>query len=1409
MAFQSTCLLMFLWFGGSTWFGQAVVSPGETGGIISESTAEAGGKIDPAVAAPADTNVAGTREVTGACCLPDNSCSEMSEADCAAAGAYLGDNTFCEGDALAACFPMACCVDRCVSDLSQSCDQQTDEPCAGYRGCRKTCVQMNRPLCEEEGGRWLGVGDNPVPSCAATPCSQGSCCYPTECRSGVPEVACEEGGGEYHPYVTCLDSPCGGACCMPDGTCESASGSWCDANGGNYQGDGSSCDTMACPAPVDCSQREDCDGDPPRGNEQISGVYHSSGERVEEVEDLYIPGRGLDFVLRRTYRSRAETQTVQGNNWDMSYNMRVAIEGGSELTFYAGDHRRDVFQLNHVKDWYERNEYFAIIVHETNGTFVMHHDDGDLWTFAPLNGSPTTGKIIAMADRHGNEMTFTYDPATGRLVSVLDTLGRQITFAYNGNGFLQSVTDFLGRQVQYEYYPDGHASGSYGDLAAVISPTVTGTPTGNDFPIGKIVGYTYSTGFADDRLNHNLISIFDGKGQEYSITTYDNDTGSSSVDRVIQENLDGDIISYVYIPQTPDYTNGLASTLTIINDRMGNVEHQYFDAGHRMTLRREYTGRADPTLPTTLTDNRPGIRLRDTDLSYYDTWNVWNAHSQAPYTRHSEGSSVLTEFDQDNENPRARGNVLSRTYEPVITDDPIVERFEYLDGFGGGRGGGSQFVTHYWDRRGNLTTHDYDPATGDRTHTTLPPVTVGVCGGGTQTIEHSWEYNSFGQLQRYVGPTGRVDTLTYHDSGPMNGYLHCVTVDADNLGLATCYEYDGAGNVTRVTDPRQHSTEYIVNELDQVVREISAEVSDGSGVYYQTDVFYDANNNLVRIDVQNIDDEGVIQPNTHFTTIFEHNALDRVTRVCEETGSYTGAIPGTPDQPSCDGLPESEFVFTEYEYNKNGQKTLVRLGEAVGGRQPNNTLRLYHDERGLPLRFVRAEGDSEQSSARIDFNVDKDPIRVITGLEGVPHVHDFSYDPYGRLTDISDPEGNTAEIVYDDNGNPTSARVYGERIEGVSGSNSLLLSRSFVYDEVDRLVRINTDFFDPEGDDIGDGLATRLFCYDEDWNLIAVEDDNGHIGQAGYDTAGRLEVITDAKGSTTTFGYDANSNVTSLTELDKSDLGESDQPFLTTYSYDNLDRLTGITDNSGSTIHEFYDSRYNLTRLVDGLDHESRYRFDGLDRLVEMIHDLDGDGADGNGDDIVIGQTWDDSSRLTARTDDAGNTTRYAFDALNRQFAVQMADGTVHQIGSGAVWPLGQAEPDLSSFTPGYDVFSRTVLRTYASGSTVALTRDLVNRLVRAEITPGPGVSDDTTVEVYRYDGLSRLVHAEDDDSVVTRTFDSLGNVVDETLTIDAGGFQTSGTRTATHDGMRNRQSIVYPGGEDHHGYVRRTRPPE
>ena len=160
---------------------------------------------------------------TGACCLPDESCSDgVSADDCAAFGGdYQGDDTSCN---------------------SVECGGGGGGPCdAGWSAdCMGTCFP------DEVFDAW--IGDGFCDDGTYIPYDYGC----TECPPGVgmflncDEFNCDSGD--------CDPSQCGdgggggtGACCLPDESCsDGVSADDCAAFGGTYQGDDSSCNSVEC-----------------------------------------------------------------------------------------------------------------------------------------------------------------------------------------------------------------------------------------------------------------------------------------------------------------------------------------------------------------------------------------------------------------------------------------------------------------------------------------------------------------------------------------------------------------------------------------------------------------------------------------------------------------------------------------------------------------------------------------------------------------------------------------------------------------------------------------------------------------------------------------------------------------------------------------------------------------------------------------------------------------------------------------------------------------------------------------------------------------------------------------------------------------------------------------------------------
>lgn len=344
---------------------------------------------------------------------------------------------------------------------------------------------------------------------------------------------------------------------------------------------------------------QDCDGE--------AELMLHSGEIQQQVTDLCLPGRGLDFVWTRTYRSRTGTDTAQGTRWTHGYDVRCATNGAA-IDVADGTGRLDTYRLQ-ADGTYTCPGFFREGAF-TGGVFRLTFADTGFWEFRPLDASPAPGKLARIQDRNGNALVLSYD-GSGRLTQVADTLDRVHTVAYTPEGRVAWVTDSTGRTVTYAYYAGGETGGSAGDLKSVTLPPVTGTPNGNDFPDGKTVTYTYTSGHADPLANHLLLTLTDALGQTVLHCDYDLDSASPAFQRCVSAQR-GTLppVCVTYLAQTPSPDNRFAALRCIVNDAEGNVTERFFDPRNRCVTEREYTGRAVVGQPVTDAVNRPAGKLR-------------------------------------------------------------------------------------------------------------------------------------------------------------------------------------------------------------------------------------------------------------------------------------------------------------------------------------------------------------------------------------------------------------------------------------------------------------------------------------------------------------------------------------------------------------------------------------------------------------------------------------------------------------------------------------------------------------------------------------------------------------------------------------------------------------------------------
>lgn len=1140
-----------------------------------------------------------------------------------------------------------------------------------------------------------------------------------------------------------------------------------------------------------------CDVDP---------VYLHSGEFYEECEDLRVKGSGLDFVWARKYRSRigpaagpatAINQSPMGNGWECSYFVQIERNlSNNTIKVRDGNTRIDVYRpvdpnpSSNTK-WRSAGKFCELV--KTGSIYEMIFEDKGKWQFYPFTSDvPETlrGRLHKIVDRNGdalaniNALTLDYDAATGCLTTITDTMGRTITIGYT-NGYVSSVDAGGGHRVDYihKVNGDGLANGNAGDLMEVKYNGL------------RTAAYTYDT-TANPQLKSNLLTITDGKNQTYLTNVYGTDATNKpgEFDRVISQTWgdSGDVINLFYdtIPIDLSAANNeddvYAVIKTTVRNRNGHVSSYEWDQSNRLIHERRYTGVAavGQSVPAANT------RVRATDPPYYDTFYEWNSDSLRTKIRRPNGDSIRYTYDSSNADYRARANVtkLEHVPGPLGSDTGTkTELFEYASGTGGGCCG-FNFVKTYTDPRNNVTRYRYDDY-GNRKIAAYDnsdpdsPVNVNKdewtyeLSGKHRLMSHTWPSNG----ESGTG-TRRVDKYFYKDG--TKDFLESVVADANGLKLVTMYDTDDWGQVTAKMDskapyqfdpltgrplpsllanPQGHDTRYQYDEHDRVVLVSSRKLRETGKTRQEKEYQYDGNGNVEHERVSNFDENGNVpsgEPADYWTD-YIYDTLNKVRFVTHRMSSNS-----------------ADNIVSEYRYDKNRNLTKYLFGEAgTGGSQANNAISYQSDERGLLFREILAEGDSNQSTTEYDYDGNENCVTARQGKPSDWNTTTWTYDGLDQVKTVVDPMGNVLQRGYDATGNLVSTRTNGQLTDVDGGTGNVRLSEaSYQYTPRNWVERIEKKHFNPQNQtNIADGSAVTVIGYNNCGRVTSTYDDSMHETSFEYDSANRLWKRTDSKGNVLQKDYDADSNVMTETSTEKSDLSVPDDVFVRTFEHDELDRLERVTDGSGNMTDYAYDSRNNLKVVTDARrtggtpGNKTRYTYDGLNRLKattrEMWSNYDGTGT--QLPSIVTQKAWDRSSRLISQTDPNGKVTAYTRDPLNRVRVTTYSDGT--------------------SLQTGYNVHGDAETVVDPNNTQITQTYDRLGRLTHRAIAPGTGVSNITTSEDFRYDGASNLIWAQNNGSLVERTFDSLGNMWSD----KQGAYTTA----RTFDNLGNMLSCSYPNG--------------
>ena len=449
-----------------------------------------------------------------------------------------------------------------------------------------------------------------------------------------------------------------------------------------------------------------------------------------------------------------------------------------------------------------------------------------------------------------------------------------------------------------------------------------------------------------------------------------------------------------------------------------------------------------------------------------------------------------------------------------------------------------------------------------------------------------------------------------------------------------------------------------------------------------------------------------------------------------------------------------------------------------------------------PQRFkYTAANDTEiviHKSSGVESIRDPNGNTLSFGVGGIVHSGGksvlFQRDGEGRITQLTDPNGNVQIYTYDANGDLT------RHIDTENNSTKFSYNHNHgllrILDPLDRPLTRNEYDSDgrlinttsPDGrlitftHNIGsrqeiitdfDGNITVLE-YDGRGNVVSATDPLGNVITNTYDLDGNQLTTTNALGETTTQTFDARRNKLTRTNP----LGET-----TTLTYDSGDRVTSNTDPLGRTTGFIYDSRGNLLTRTNA------------DGVVEHTNSVDARGnlfAQSDALGNVIQLEYDATGNQTMRTDARGNSETFSYDANGKLLTETDSRGTT----------MTTVVDSRGLFTSKTDSFGNTSEFRYTvagildtvidpAGNSVGQTIDAVGKLIdftdalgnrtdyaydlRGNLT---GVTDPLTHQkTMQYDVLDRRIKTILPDGSASRVvYDSLGRITER---IDARGNST------------------------------------
>ncbi|MFJ3539051.1 FG-GAP-like repeat-containing protein [Streptomyces sp. NPDC090109] len=668
-----------------------------------------------------------------------------------------------------------------------------------------------------------------------------------------------------------------------------------------------------------------------------------------------------------------------------------------------------------------------------------------------------------------------------------------------------------------------------------------------------------------------------------------------------------------------------------------------------------------------------------------------------------------------------------------------------------------------------------------------------------------YTYNADKRVETVTGRGGGKVTNTYDTSGR-------VVSQQDGSGKTTTFRWENQRE-SHTTDRNGGiwTDVYSGNVLMETINPFGKRVSYSYDRYLRPDSITDASGNTTKMTYDaagrmttrtspssaslteswTYDAAGNIASHTDGrgkTSTYTYDTANRVLTSTDPAGGKVFYTYTTKGAPASVTTPRGKTTL--YTYDTAGNRTAVTtpMGETTTFR---------YDAAGRITAMTDPRGNTTGADPNDYTTLYTYSAQGLlsTATDPAGHTTTYTYDPAGRLSSVKDPAGRTASFSYDTAGrlikstNPagkSESRTYDANGNPTSTTDALGNKTTYAYDKANQLISMVS----PRGNVPGANAAafTTSYGYDANGNRTTVTDPTGTVTTTGYDDLGRATSITNALNQTTRTTYDGNDNVLTTTDP----LGK-----ITRHTYTDANLLATTTDPLGKTTTYGYDLDGNRTSLTTPLGHRTTWTYDANGRMATEV-DPRGNaaGADpahftttyaydlaGNQTKVTnaLGKSttasYNAANQLVTSTDELGRTTRTDYDVLGRITKVTNPENTVTSYAYNTVGDLAtRKDPNGHTTTYSYDDAGRPTTVTDPLGRTGTVGYDPDGNLVTA--TNARGVTATSTVDAR---GSATAVSFSDNTPQITTTYDALGRrkAISDATGTRALSYDTAGRLTA------------------------------